>query len=531
MKRLWTATVLIGSMLALSGAAPPPLNADMVNALTDAEVVDLLRTVSQARATARAHGDEVLSRRLALDFDMLMQRRRGVAVEDAPDEADAAAGETAPTLHIVERGDLTLRIERHGRIDSHARAKVRIAPEAYNGTLEIAEVMQRGGQVQRGDVLVRLRRDPIDDAIRSSRESLDEQRMRLGLAAEEREVLAEANALRREQAELALADAQSALEVWMSYTGPGMLESATLNVRGREFSTQNQRQELEQLEKMYEGVELASETKDIVLQRARRSLELSEGWLRLAHNDYVVTTEFTYPQRQRQATDAVRFRAAELAHLQINTRIAELRKEQEIDSLTRAIRDGEERLAKLEADADRFAIRAPAAGVMPSVDLQPGDTISSRQVITEIIDLDALVVRFAATPADLRVLRVGEQVPVLLADYPELSLSGKVIEIDEVGKAAGDDTHFPVLVALDNPDPLARAGLRATVTGARTLPDEVLVPKKAVRFERGQAFVNVRDPGDEPPRARVVMLGASDDEQYQVVAGLEPGELVVVPEE
>jgi hypothetical protein len=51
-----------------------------------------------------------------------------------------------------------------------------------------------------------------------------------------------------------------------------MLKNAELSVRSMENFVSNQREELQQLEQMYEGTELDTETKEIVLERARRSL-------------------------------------------------------------------------------------------------------------------------------------------------------------------------------------------------------------------------------------------------------------------
>jgi hypothetical protein len=68
--------------LAPSVDIPPPLTESQVQALTDAEVMEMLGQVSRARNAARTRGDAELAERLKRDFDMLMDRRRG---------ADAAA--------------------------------------------------------------------------------------------------------------------------------------------------------------------------------------------------------------------------------------------------------------------------------------------------------------------------------------------------------------------------------------------------------------------------------------------------------
>lgn len=454
----------------------------------------------------------------------------GIAgVQDAAVADDAEAASPAVRTHTVARGELVLKAARDGRLEAAEKIKVRLVPEAYTGPLEFTEVARSGGVVNAGDMLFRFDDSRLAENLRSARESLDDQRLRLSHATAEQSILAESNARRIEQAEKALADAASALDVWQSYQGPRMLRAAELSLMSSNNNVHNQREELSQLELMYQGTELASETKEIVLDRAKRGLEIAEGWLQLSHGDYVVTTEHNYPRQNRDTEDAVRYRAEELAHLRISTVIAEIRKVTEIEGIERAIRDGEERLAKLEADQQRLIVRAPASGLMTSNDFQPGDTANARQVLAEILNPSSKMLKFNATAADLRVLREGGSVQVTFPDYPEIAATATIREIALVGQASGEATHFPVVAIVDGNDPMLRLGLRGRISAERTVQNVVIVRREAVTHEGGVAFVKVASANGAEPAKREVTLGAANDEHYQVVRGLEPGEAIVLP--
>jgi hypothetical protein len=70
--------------------------------------------------------------------------------------------------------------------------------------------------------------------------------------------------------------------------------------------------------------------------------------------------------------------------------------------------------------------------------------------------------------------------------------------------------------------------MEARVVVRSTLADRVLVPSKAVKASMGRWTVRVRV--GEVDEERAVTVGASDGERTEVLAGLEPGQQVVVPD-
>src|SRR5207253_10024196 len=91
------------------------------------------------------------------------------------------------------------------------------------------------------------------------------------------------------------------------FHGPKMLKVAGLDVQGREQGVENQREELSQLEKMYKGTQLATDTKEIVVERARRALEMAEQWLAIARQDQSVPTDHAHHNRERDLRDEARW--------------------------------------------------------------------------------------------------------------------------------------------------------------------------------------------------------------------------------
>jgi multidrug efflux pump subunit AcrA (membrane-fusion protein) len=463
------------------------------------------------------------------------------ALQDAAPTTTSATQTSAPDkpkTHTVATTDLVLSLDRDGRIDSIDRVKVRLLPEAYAGSFEVIEVVKSGGRVRKGDVLLRFDPEPLEKALDDARINVDHAQRRLTIAQAEQKVLQEDNATRLEQSQKARERAQKELEIWDKYDGPDMLRQAELGLQQREFSLADQKQELAQLEEMYSGTHLAQETTDIVLDRARRGVMMSEEYLKLAKNDDVISRQYRHPMQDMQVRDGVKWSMEDEAHAKVSVVTSEDRKSMELEGAQRALKDAQERLADLEADKALLEVKAPADGVMTTIDLDAKDTVNARQAICEVLDPSQLVVKFAAHPEDLRVLApVGglegeavKKIALRLPEFPEVKLTGTIMEMAEMVSAGGGGAEantIPVTVKIEGAsNPLVRLGLKCKVHAERTLPDVLAIPKGAVKWEAGEAKVKVAN-GDGTPEERTIVVGPANDTMIMVVDGLKAGDRVV----
>ena len=448
------------------------------------------------------------------------------APEEGGGEGATVAGE--PGVHVVTPGDLRLTFRGEGRIDSARRMKVRVGVEEYRGALEIAEVLRRSGSVERDEPLLRFDTSEIEEQLVEARESLDDARRRLDLAREDRRIATESAAMRLERAERAKVKADHELEIWEQYNSERMLKASALSVQSRENNLDDQKEELAQLEAMYAGTRLDSATKEIVLQRARRNVRMSEQWLAIARNDDLITRQYRHGDEDRKVHEGARHNALELEHARAHSAMTKVRKEMEVEAAQRRLREAEEHVARLEADAQHMVLTAPAAGLMTPIDLQAGDTVSVRQVVTEILDPAALVAKMPLEAGDLRVVSEGVAVELSLPAYPEVELAGAVTEIAAIGAKSGNSTHFDAVMSIDGDHRLLRVGLRCIAEAEATLPKVLLVPKDAVRTEEGETRCHVWM--ESEAQERVIRIGACNDEMCQVVSGLDAGEHVLLEE-
>lgn len=127
-------------------------------------------------------------------------------------------------------------------------------------------------------------------------------------------------------------------------------------------------EELGQLELMYNDDEFADQTKEIVLERARRRLERSQRDLELRQKDFETLTERTIPSERRDLELGVvnkteaRKRALENAETSmIDNRIALINAEGKIESLEQEMSDTRESIAEAEKELAELETAVAAA--------------------------------------------------------------------------------------------------------------------------------------------------------------------------
>jgi RND family efflux transporter MFP subunit len=448
-----------------------------------------------------------------------------VATQDAAPPNDPI---DAPPTATAEVGDLKIVSTRDGTIDSASRAKIRFAPEAFSGSVKVAEVLHRIGPVTKDQVLLRLEPLELEKAARHASEALDDAERSFDLAQEERQIMLEQQKLALERSEWAAVAAQHAYEMFQKSESENMLLGAELAVQGQENNLSNQREELEQLEQMYKGTELSGETKEIVLDRARRGVRMTEQYLDIARDNLALTREFRHPDRQREITQQQRWSATDLELLKASQQLADIRSQASIQNAERSLRDARERVEKAQRDLQLVEIKSPFDGLINRIDVQPGDSMNAGAVVCEVIDPDHLIATFSAKEEDLRVLAPGSQVRITTPAFGEVALDGNVMELAAIGSPGNDGATFPARIGINGSHDLVRVGQKCTIHAEKTLSNVLRVPAKALTSRDARQFVTVIDPGGAKREVEVT-IGARGGDMVQIISGLKAGDVVALP--
>lgn len=181
-------------------------------------------------------------------------------------------------------------------------------------------------------------------------------------------------------------------------------------------------------------------------------------------------------------------------------------------------------LEKQDAPQEVLAIRSPASGYIVEKNVVEGAQVTAGTRVYRIGALDTVWVDASVYESDLPHIRVGQTATVALPNVPRSARTGRV---DFIHPQLDRETRTGrVRVALSNPDLAMKPGMFADVTIAVDLGERVVIPDSAVVYTGPRRLVFV-DIGEGRLRPKIIEVGAHIDGWYEVLEGLEVGDVVV----
>jgi len=457
--------------------------------------------------------------------------------------ADAPAKPAEPPVHKVKLVPFRIEAKVEGIFESPAMAEVRLEPKRWS-QFAVVEAVPHGARVGKGDVLVTIETDKLDEAIADLRIGGRLADLAHGLMERELAILEKSTPRQLEIARRARQIVDEDLKRYEEKEKKLVEDSVDLSLEMANFRRRSAEEELEQLEKMYEQDDLTEETEEIVLKRARFQAELARFGQRLAEDEHdraVGLDLLRWLERLRKAAEAAALdeeRAAAALPVALD------RMRLELEKSVHERRKARENLAELEADRRLLPITAPTDGTVyyghfhhgkwlnaddAERALQPGGQVQPRQQVLTVIGPGRLAVRAGVPEKELSRVPVAATARVLPRAFPDMSLAGKVRSVSPLPVGPG---RFEAVVDLLEEQPGLAAGMEAEIrVTADQRADVLAVPRKAVftdDFDDGRRYVLVSAGAGKEPMKRVVSPGRSNDELVEITAGLSVGEEILL---
>jgi RND family efflux transporter MFP subunit len=205
------------------------------------------------------------------------------------------------------------------------------------------------------------------------------------------------------------------------------------------------------------------------------------------------------------------------------------------------VRAAESRIGVAKEDADNCIVRAPFDGIVISKDAQRGEIVSpisagggfTRTGIATLVDMNSLEIEVDVNESYIARVQAGQRVSATLDAYPNRELPAKVRTV--IPTADRQKATVKVRIAFDKLDNtiLPDMGVKVAFLSAAPQPGKnagsearALVPKAAIRNDGGKQIVYlVRD---QKLERRAVSVGAERGSDVEILAGLVPGDKLVV---
>ena len=170
---------------------------------------------------------------------------------------------------------------------------------------------------------------------------------------------------------------------------------------------------------------------------------------------------------------------------------------------------------------------APISGVVTARNYDNGDMYSGQPILT--IEQTSIV-KIVCDVSELHYkdVKVGQNVSIAVDAYNNEVFTGKVTIVNP---SVNNATHtFPVEININNSSQKIRPGMFARATFSFGTLNHVVVPDEALvkQIGAGDRYVYVYNPSTQTVSYNKVDLGKHIDDTYEIIAGVNAGDQVVI---
>lgn len=341
-------------------------------------------------------------------------------------------------------------------------------------SLVVKQIVPHGTQVKKGQAIVWFKTDGVDKQITDAETAL-----RLAELGQQEAAFDHRQFLETQKLDLAVAtrtkrDAQQSYDNFVKVDRDQRIASTEFSLKSSQASLENAMEELTQLEKMYKEDELTEESEEIVLKRAKRSVESAKFRLKGAEISAVRSLEQSIPREQEQKDDAIARALMAFDKARRALDLARQRKEIDIAKGKKVFDKQKEDMGKMRADRKQMVLRAPADGVVYHGRLSRGKladkpsalaadaTVTNKQVLVTLVNPRALQIRVDLAETALRHVQVGAKGTASPKAFPDRKLQITVKSVSFIPMSNGKHDCV-VNVKFDKTQPAIAAGMTCDV--------------------------------------------------------------------
>jgi HlyD family secretion protein len=278
------------------------------------------------------------------------------------------------------------------------------------------------------------------------------------------------------------------------------------------------------LQQLEEALEAPSASE---IAQARARLLSATAWRQDAQEDYNKLADQPDAESSDEALELERakleYELADTSFQQVMEGASSL----QIGQLRASVQDAEATLAEVRKQLQATSVRAPMTGTIMKVEVQEGGSVSRNNAAMRIANLDALQINADIDELDVPFVSEGQAVEIRLDAFPAQLLEGKIVHLAPGVDETRSTATYPAIVEFDRQELAIRPGMGANLRIiTQSAEDVLLVPRRAIRSVGRYQVAYVRV-GQQTLEV-IVTTGLSNDEQVQVLSGLEEGQNVLL---
>jgi len=215
-----------------------------------------------------------------------------------------------------------------------------------------------------------------------------------------------------------------------------------------------------------------------------------------------------------------------------NLSVAEDRSKAEAWSLPFAVKLAELQYDQAKAELDKATIAAPFDGVIANIYITEGQQLSTMNYANPaicLIDPSEIKLTGVIDEIDVSRVKLGQEAVITLDALPGKEVKGRVTFISPASTIQTGVVFYKTTIVLENPEAELKDGMSASAEIILEQHNDVLlIPNRAIQGSLEKPWVEVVV-GEEVEQ-REITMGVSDGAYTEVLAGLEEGEEIILPQ-
>jgi HlyD family secretion protein len=457
-------------------------------------------------------------------------------------KADAKKSDSPDAMHKVATEFLKQETTLSGVFEATSMTEVLIRPETWS-EFEVLEAVEHGAKVKKGDNLIAFDMKKIDEAIEQAEVANRLSKLALEQADEEHKYYEKTLPLDMRAATRAKEIADEEFQQFMTKDKALAQKSAEFSLKFSKINLENSQEELKQLEKMYRAEDLREESEEIVLKRARDSVEQARFFLEMSQARHEEFTKYTMPRREESVKEQTTRAGLAYEKQKATTPLVASQKKLAQEKAKYDQAKSDEKLAKLKKDRAAMNLTAPTDGVVyygkstrgnwsagsfgtPTDKYQKHQNLRGDEVWMTIVKTRPIFVRTSVSEKDLAGLRTGLSGKATVGALPDHKVHVRIESIAATPLGGSFDCKAAVVSGDDN---------EQLVPGMTCSVKFVVFQKEALAVPSAMVFTDERDDekkyvwvkgGDGKPEKKEVEIGKIVGGKTEIVKGLKEGDQI-----
>lgn len=456
--------------------------------------------------------------------------------------------ERKPETLELKKEQLRLTSKLTGTFESKRSETVRLKGEVFT-TFELLEVVPHGTKIRKGDVLIKFDPQKYDEAFTERKRAL-----RLSeISLKEEEIafkyLEKRRPLQKEAIERNQKHEEEDFVYFFNVEQDMMKKMFGFTVKVYQFYLDSAKEELRQLEKMYEADDLVEDTEEFILKRSKFMVEAQQFMFERSkvQADYMKDVMLhRMEESMRQGAKLSRYEyEMSKETFDFTFEQARLKLEKTKETHAKLVEQHE----KFVKDKQMLTLKAPCDGIVYygeyNSKLSPGkwngastvagamkigESVSNKTVLFTVVDPKPSRIRATVGEKELHWIDVGTRGTVAPTAFPDVRYQVRVVERDTCPTAAN---NFVAIMSVDLPED---GKVFPAMTGAVELvvydkKETVMVPTAAIKREEmendswNHAYLYVYEENKTVDKIKV-KTGQVKGEKTEILSGFQSGNQV-----